>query len=67
MAMTDAEKAQILAIEDAINQLYVVIDNLAAKKQLTQLMLLIQGEFSTLKNRMTAAESAIEILQNRLL
>lgn len=66
MAMTDAEKAQVLAIEEAINQLYIVIDNLAAKKQLQELMLLIQGEFTTLKNRVTTLESEVTILQNKL-
>lgn len=66
MAMTDTEKAQVLAIEEAVNQLYIVVDNLAAKKQLQQLMLLIQGEYTTLTNRVTALESEVSILQNKL-
>ena len=66
MSWTDQEADRITAIEEAINQLYVVINNLAAKKQQSQLMVLIEGQFTTLTARVTALENSLQVLQNQI-
>ncbi len=66
MALTEAEKLRILAIEELLNELQVMMTKLSSKEQIRQIMLIRQAEFDALKERVTALESEVAILQSRL-
>ena len=64
MAFTPAEEARVLAIEKRLNELLVVIQNLANKAELRGLQLLRENEIEDLQNRVLTLESAVVLLQN---
>jgi cell division protein FtsB len=66
MAFTAAEEARILAIERVLADMLVTITKLAAKQQLNQLQYMKQAEYDALEQRVTALESMVTLLQNRI-
>jgi len=66
MSFTDAEEKRIQAIEEAITKLLIAVNNLAAKKQLSQLTLLKQADIDNLTQRVTALESQLTLVQAEL-
>ena len=63
---SDAEELRIKNLEEAVNKQSTAINNLASKQQLRQLLLIRQAEIDTLKTRVAALESQIEILQSQV-
>lgn len=66
MALTTAERARIVTIEEAINTLQTVAANLMTKKQMRQLLAIKQGEIDSLTQRVISLESQMAVLQSRL-
>ena len=66
MAFTSSEEARIEAIENAISQLQIVVQNLASKKEFRQLLLLKQEEVDDLKTRVSALETQVSTLQGQI-
>lgn len=66
MAWTTAEETRIQAIEELLNKLQTAINNLMSKQQMRQLLLIKEEEINTLKERVTALEAQIAVLQGSL-
>lgn len=70
MALTqqqiDALYQRLNIIEAAIDDLKVAVTNLASVKQLKQLNIIKQNEVIDLKERVTALESQIQVLQGQV-
>jgi polyhydroxyalkanoate synthesis regulator phasin len=62
--MSDDVQIQIDQIIDKLNQIQVVINNLATKAQLNQISYIRQTEIDDLQTRVTNLESEIAVLQN---
>jgi polyhydroxyalkanoate synthesis regulator phasin len=66
MAFSDSENARVLAIEDMLNKLQIAVNNLASKRQLSQLTMLKQSTIDNLVERVTTLESQIKTLQSSI-
>jgi len=62
----DALYQRLNVIEAAIDDLKVAVTNLASVKQLKQLNIIKQNEVIDLKERVTALESQVQILQGQV-
>lgn len=64
--MTETQiNARLTALERKVNELQVVITNLATMAQLRQLNVIKQAEIDSLKKHVADLESAIQILQTQ--
>lgn len=66
MALTDAERQRIRAIEEMLNDLQVAIRNMTSKLEFRQLILLRQQEIDTLKQRVSDLETQVATLQSKI-
>jgi polyhydroxyalkanoate synthesis regulator phasin len=65
MAWTPAETTRVLTLEEAINQMMVMINNLNSKEQVRSLLLIKQNEIDSLTTRVANLEAQVLTLQNR--
>lgn len=66
MALTNAELKRITAIEEAINNLQIAVNNLATKQMVRQLELLRQQDLDSLQAQINEVEAIVQVLQNAL-
>ena len=62
--MSDSDR--ITALEKFVEQLQTVVNNLASKQQVRQLLLLKQQEITDLEARVTELERIVSLLENNI-
>jgi len=66
MTWSAAETERIVNIEEQVNLLQEKTDQLASKKQLNELMVLLQSSLETLQTTVNSIQSQLTVLTNRV-
>ncbi len=63
MSLTALEETRLQNIESSINKIQAALKNVSSKRQLTQLLAVLQKDNADLKARIEALESAVSVLK----
>jgi hypothetical protein len=65
VALTNEEQARLRKIEAALAEHTIAINNLAAKKQLSHVLALVQADLRKLNEQLTSIKAQLEVLKNK--